>query len=104
MVNKLLLEAQTPIARSTFRGTVVWRPFLWSLMWLCGAHREPCLLGGLRFVQDGHSGDALVSHVPLQSLSIDIALGVATSTYKKEVKMFADMTEGSVAFLLIIPQ
>ena len=60
-------------------------------------------LGGLRFVQDGHSGDALVSHVPLQSLSIDIALGVASSAYKKEVEMFADMTEGSVGILIDYP-
>ena len=59
-------------------------------------------LGGLRFVQDGQSRDALVSHVPLQSLSIDIALGVATSAYKK-VEMFADMTEGSVGILVDYP-
>ena len=60
-------------------------------------------LEGLRFVQDGHSRDELVSHVPLQSLSIDIALGVATSAYKKEVEMFADMTEGHVSILVDYP-
>ena len=58
--------------------------------------------GGLRFVQDNHSGDALVSHVPLQSLYI--ALGMATSAYKKEVEMFVDMTEGSVSILVDYPQ
>ena len=41
--------------------------------------------------------------MPLQSLSIDIALGVATSAYKKEVEMFADMTEGSVGILVDYP-
>ena len=31
------------------------------------------------------------------------ALGVATSTHKKEVKMLADMTEGSVGILVDDP-
>ena len=103
MVNKLLLEAQPPIARSTLRGTVVCRPLFMEPHVASWCSQGALPLGGLRFVQDGHSGDALVSHVPLQSLAIDIALGVATSAYKKEVEMFADMTEGSVGILVDYP-
>ena len=71
MVNKLLLEAQPPIARSTLRGTVVWRPLSMEPHVASGCSQGALPLGGLRFVQDGHSRDALVSHVPLQSLSVD---------------------------------
>ena len=39
----------------------------------------------------------------LQSLSTNIALGMATSAYKKEVEMFVDMTEGSVGILVDYP-
>ena len=36
-------------------------------------------------------------------MPVDIALGVASSTYKKEVEMFTDMTEGSVGILVDDP-
>ena len=36
-------------------------------------------------------------------MPIDIALGVASFTYEKEVKMFMDMTEGSVSILVDDP-
>ena len=47
MVNKLLWEAQPPMAMSTTRGTVVRRPFFGSLLWPRGAHKEPYLLDDL---------------------------------------------------------
>ena len=61
----LLLEAQPPIKRSTLRGTAV--RSLHSMephVSLRGSQGAPPP-GGLGFVQDGYSGEAMVAHMPL---------------------------------------
>ena len=54
MVNKLLWEAQPPIAMSTTRGTVVRRPISRSLLWSRGAHMEPCFPGSILWTRGAH--------------------------------------------------
>ena len=65
MVNKLLLEAQPPIRRSTLRWTAVQRPHFMEPHVASQGSQGALPPGGLGFVQDGHSGEALVPHVPL---------------------------------------
>ena len=65
MVSILLSEAQPPIKRSTLRWTAVRR--LHSMdphvaLWGSQGALSP---GGLGFVQDGYSGEAMVAHMPL---------------------------------------
>ena len=56
--------------------------------------------GGSCLVPNGHHGVALGPHVLIQSLSMKEALGVATSTNKKEVEVFPHMAESGVKVLI----
>ena len=100
MVNMLLSEARPPSKRSTLRWTAVSR-FLslepHVVLWDSQGALPPC---GPGFVPDGHRGEALIPHMLIQSLPVRKALGVATSTYKKEVEVLLHMAEGSVSVLI----
>ena len=56
--------------------------------------------GGSGLVSDGHHGGTLGPHVLMQSWPIEEALGVATSTNKKEVEVFPHMAESGVGVLI----
>ena len=51
-------------------------------------------------VSDGHHRGALGPHVFMQSWPIEEALGVATSTNKKEVEVFPHVAESGVGVLI----
>ena len=56
--------------------------------------------GGSCLVPDGHHGTALGLHVFMQSLPMREALGVATSTNKKEVEVSPHMAESGLRVLI----
>ena len=58
------------------------------------------LLGGSGLVPNGQHGVAQSPHMPIQSLPMREALGVATSTNKKEVKVLPHMAEGGLGVLI----
>ena len=62
------------------------------------------LPGGSGLLPNGQHGVAQSPHVLIQSLSMREALGVATSTNKKEVEVLPHMAEGVSEFSLITPQ
>ena len=96
----LLPKALPPIKRSTLRWTAISRLcFLEPHVVLRGLQGAlpPC---GPGFVPDGHHREALVPRVPLQSLPMRKALGVAASTHEKQVKMPSHMAEGCVGVLV----
>ena len=96
-------EAWPPTKRSTLRWTAVLRPrFLEPHVALQGS-QGALPPRGLGFVQDGYSREAMVPHVLIQSLSMEKALGVATSAHEKEVEMLPHMAEGSVCILVNDP-
>ena len=93
-------EAWPPTKRSSPWWTVVPRlHFLEPHVVLSGSQGAlpPCRPG---FVPDGHHGAAMASHMLMQSLPMREALGMATSTHEKEVKMPPHMAEGSVRVLI----
>ena len=61
----LLSEAQPPIKRSTLRGTAVQRLHSMEPHVTSRGLQGALPLGGLGFVQDGHSGEAMLAHMPL---------------------------------------
>ena len=69
-------------------------------MWLVRDSQRVLPSGGSGLVSDGHHGGTLSPHVPMQSWPIEEALGVATSTDKKEVKVFPHMAESSAGVLV----
>ena len=58
------------------------------------------LPGGSGLFPNGRHGAAHSLHVLIQSLSMREALGVATTTNKKEVKVFPHVAEGSLGVLI----
>ena len=56
--------------------------------------------GGSGLVFDGHHRGTLGPHVLMQSWPIEEALGVATSTDKKEVEVFPHVAESGVGVLI----
>ena len=58
------------------------------------------LLGGSGLLPNGQHGAAQSPHVPIQSLPMREALGIATSTNKKEVEVFPHMAEGGLGVLI----
>ena len=58
------------------------------------------LPGGSGLLPNGQNGAAENLHVLIQSLPMREALGVATSTNKKEVEVLPHMTKGGLEFLI----
>ena len=58
------------------------------------------LPGGSGLLPNGQHGVAQSPHVLIQSLPMREALGVATSTNKKEVKVFPHVAEGGLGVLI----
>ena len=58
------------------------------------------LPGGSGLLPNGQHGVVQSPHVLIQSLPMREALGVATSTNKKEVKVFPHMAEGGLVVLI----
>ena len=61
------------------------------------------LPGGSGLLPNGHHRAAQSPHVLIQSLPMREALGVATSTNKKEVEVFPHMAEGGLGVLIDNP-
>ena len=72
----------------------------WSLVWFVRDSQRVLPPGGSCLVSNGHHRVALRLHVFMQSLPMREALGVATSTNKKEVEMFPHMAEGNLQVLV----
>ena len=58
------------------------------------------LLGGSGLIPNGQNGVAQSPHVLIQSLPMREALGIATSTNKKEVEVLPHMAEGGLGVLI----
>ena len=58
------------------------------------------LLGGSGLLPNGQHRVAQSPHVPIQSLLMREALGVATSTNKKEVEVLPHMAEGGLGVFI----
>ena len=69
-------------------------------MWLVRDLQRVLPPGGSGLVSDGHHRGTLNPHVPMQSWPIEEALGVETSTDKKEVEVFPHVAESSVRVLV----
>ena len=71
-----------------------------SLVWFVRDSQRVLLPGGSGLVSDGHHRGTMNPHVLMKSWPIEEALGVATSTNKKEVEVFPHMAESSVRVLI----
>ena len=69
-------------------------------MWFVRDSQRVLPPGGSGLVSDGHHGETLSPHVPMQSWPIEEALGVTTSTDKMEVEVFPHMAKSSVGVLI----
>ena len=69
-------------------------------MWLVSDSQRVLPPGGSGLVSDGCHGGTLSPHVPMQSWSIEEALGVKTSTDKMEVEVLPHMAKSSVGVLI----
>ena len=65
MVNMLLSETPPPVKRSTLRWTAVQRPHFMEPHVASWGSQGALPPGEPGFVQDGHSGEALVPHMLL---------------------------------------
>ena len=69
-------------------------------MWFARDSQRVSPLGGSCLVSNGHHRAALRLHVLMQSLPMREALGVATSTNKKEVEVSPHMAESGLRVLI----
>ena len=69
-------------------------------MWFVWDSQRVLPPGGSGLVSDGHHGGTPSPHVLMKSWPIEEALGVATSTNKKELEVFPYVAESSVGVLI----